>query len=76
VRVHSAVLNETPSVWAMAGMRGAPRLDTMAIIEPTSTRLGTKSRPRHESDVTDTGSSPPLCLTVLFTDVALTRDPA
>jgi hypothetical protein len=48
VRIHSPVLSDTPSTRARVGMRGAPRLDTTAIKDPDSTRVGTRSRRRSE----------------------------
>ena len=48
VRIHSPVLSDTPSSRARVGMRGAPRLDTTAIKDPDSTRVGTRSRRRSE----------------------------
>jgi hypothetical protein len=54
VRIHSPVLSDTPSARDRVGMRGAPRLDTTAIKDPDSTRVGTRSRRRSE----DTSSAP------------------
>ncbi len=48
VRIHSPVLSDTPSARDRVGMRGAPRLDTTAIRDPDSTRVGTSSRRRSE----------------------------
>jgi hypothetical protein len=49
VRIHSPVLSDTPSVRDRVGMSGAPRLDTTAIRDPDSTRVGTRSRLRSEA---------------------------
>jgi len=48
VRIHSPVLSDTPSARDRVGTRGAPRLDTTAIKDPDSTRVGTRSRRRSE----------------------------
>src|ERR1700733_1073094 len=57
VSIHPAVLSETPSAWAMVGMRGAPRLDTTAISDPARTRVGTRSRGDAEPAPTEAGAT-------------------
>ena len=46
VSSHSAVLSETPSARAMVGIKGAPRLLTMATRAATVTRVGMVARLR------------------------------
>src|ERR1700721_662158 len=45
-RIPSPGLSDTPSACDRVGIRGAPRLDTTAIRDPDSTRVGTSSRRR------------------------------